>query len=84
MRLHYLTYDDRQKLERLYREGVSLSDIAGKLGVHLSTVYRDLARGETGELDRNGRSAYSADRAQEVARQSMKRKGRKPTLNKTE
>lgn len=82
MRFHYLTYDDRRKIDRLYREGVSIPDIAGSLGVHLSTIYRELARGETGELDNNGRSAYSADRAQERLRQSMKRKGKKPTLNK--
>lgn len=73
----YLTYDDRKTLAALYAAGENLPDIAEKLGVHLATVYRELTRGGTGELDSNGRNEYSAALAQKTVQESIKRRGHK-------
>ncbi len=77
MTCRYLTYEDRKSLEALYATGAALPDIAGKLGVHLATIYRELTRGGTGELDGNGRNGYSAGIAQRNIQDSIKRRGRK-------
>lgn len=60
----YLTLADREKLEGLYTNGDRPQDIADALGVHVTTVYKELKRGDTGELDRNMRQGYSAKLAQ--------------------
>ncbi len=79
MTCRYLTYEDRKSIEALYAAGVSLADIASELGVHLATIYREMTRGGTGELDGNGRSGYSAELAQKTVQNSIKRRGhRKP------
>lgn len=77
MTCRYLTFEDRKSLEALYAEGKELYEIADTLGVHLATIYRELIRGNTGELDKNGRSGYSADRAQQMLQRNLKRRGRK-------
>lgn len=73
----YFTYDDRKQLEDRYNAGTALTEIADSLGVHLSTIYRELNRGNTGELDANGRAGYSAELAQKAMLESLKRRGRK-------
>lgn len=79
MTCRYLTFDDRKSLEALYAAGAALPDIAAKLGVHLATIYRELTRGGTGELDENGRIGYKAELAQKTVQESIKRRGhRKP------
>jgi len=79
MTCRYLNYEDRKSIEALYKAGVSLVDIASELGVHLATIYREMTRGGTGELDGNGRSGYSAEIAQKTVQESIKRRGhRKP------
>ncbi len=79
MTCRYLTFEDRKSIEALYAANTSLVEIASKLGVHLATVYREMTRGNTGELDKNGRSGYSADIAQKTVQDSIKRRGhRKP------
>lgn len=75
MNCRYLTYDDRKSIEALYASGVSLTDIASELGVHLATIYRELTRGGTGELDDNGRCRYSAELAQKTVQNNIKRRG---------
>ena len=77
MTCRYLTYEDRKKLETLYADGESLTDIAAKLGVHLATVYRELTRGGTGEIDNNGRCGYSAELGQKRVSENFKRRGRR-------
>lgn len=77
MTCRYLTYEDRKNIEALYGAGESLADIASELGVHLATIYREMARGGTGELDGNGRNGYSAGLAQKNIQDSIKRRGRK-------
>jgi IS30 family transposase len=53
-----------------------VADIAAGLGVTTATVYRELKRGETGELDRNQRRAYSPVLAQQRVQESFKRRGK--------
>ena len=84
MTCRYLTYEGRKNLEALYADGESLTDIASKLGVHLATVYRELTRGGTGELDNNGRCGYSAELGQKRVSENFKRRGRRAVNNKTE
>ena len=73
----YISFEDRKKLERMYLDGLTLPEIAEQLGVHLATVYRELRRGSTGMLDKNGRSEYKAAVAQRTLIESFKRRGRK-------
>lgn len=56
----HLTLQDREKLEALYLDGQRVEQIAEKLSVHRATIYTELKRGYTGEMDRNGRPGYSA------------------------
>jgi IS30 family transposase len=61
----HLMLKDRMELERLYGIGFGAAEIATKLKVHRSTVYNELKRGDTGEMDENGRFGYSAELAQQ-------------------
>jgi len=61
----HLTLKDREELEALYNKGCGAEQIAAKLKVHRSTVYNELKRGDTGEMDGNGRIGYSAELAQQ-------------------
>ena len=81
----YFSYDKRKKLEELYNN-FSLQDIAGELGVHLATVYRELKRGADGYVAgrakkysgrRVSRAGYSPELAQERMEQSIKRRGKR-------
>ena len=61
-----LTKEDRLRLEVLYNAGHSKSEIASLLGVHLSTIYRELSRGAYQGLHSELYTVrkYSADIAQ--------------------
>lgn len=61
----HLTLQDREKLEALYLDGHRVEHIAEKLNVHRATIYTELKRGYTGEMDRNGRPGYSATTGQQ-------------------
>lgn len=73
----YFTYEDRKRFEEQYNAGVALPDIADTLGVHISTIYRELNRGSTGEIDANGRARYDAELAQKTMLESLKRRGKR-------
>lgn len=40
-----LRFEDRQKIERLLKEGKTTDEVALIIGVHSSTMYRELERG---------------------------------------
>lgn len=61
----HMTLQDREKLEALYLDGCKVEKIAGDLGVHRATVYTELKRGYTGEMDSNGNPGYSATLGQQ-------------------
>ena len=74
----HLTKTDRLRIEKWQREGMKPKEIAGKLRVHLSTVYRELKRGEYQRLDGDTWemvSAYSPDIAEERYQANLREKG---------
>ena len=73
----YLTFEDRKKIEAWHLIGDRPADIAARLSVHYTTIYKELQRGATGELDRNQREGYSAELAERRLRESFKRRGKK-------
>ena len=76
------TFEDRKKFEALYAAGTSFPDMAKDLGVHLATIYHELAKGTTETLDANGRYTYSAETAQRVYLKNTSRRGRKRKAEK--
>ncbi len=70
----YMTLADRRNIETWLSEKVPPTVIADRLGVHLSTVYREIGRGRTTD------AAYSAARAQETVEISLRRKGKRHIL----
>lgn len=74
----HLTKNDRLRIERWLRNGMKPREIADKLRVHISTVYRELKRGEYERL--NGDTwemvtAYSPDIAEERYQNHLREKG---------
>ena len=61
------TVTDRAKLEALYNAGIPIREIAKQLHKHISSVYRELKRGEYEHLngDYSFSTRYSSDRAQQ-------------------
>jgi IS30 family transposase len=73
-----LTKTDRLKIEKWINKGMTPREIAEKLRIHISTVYRELKRGEYERLDGNTwtvKSAYSPDIAEEKYRKKLKNCG---------
>lgn len=52
-----ITFQDRKIIEEKTKDGVSTMELAGIIGVHLATMYRELERGNTED-------GYSAIKAQ--------------------
>lgn len=73
----YLTFEDRKKIEAWHLIGDRPADIAARLSVHYTTIYKELQRGATGTLDANQREGYSAELAERRLRESFKRRGKK-------
>lgn len=57
-RYRRLRYEDRQTIEKMLKAGNSIVMIAGALGVHRDTIYKELERSGTDKL------TYTADVAQ--------------------
>jgi len=72
-----LTWTDRISLEALKKAGYSVIEIAEQLGVHRSTIYNELKRGQY--MHRNSdyteELRYSPDIAQEKAEENLKARG---------
>lgn len=73
-----LTRDKRICIEALYNTGMKVKEIAKQVGVHQSTIYRELSRGKTTQrnTDWTERKIYSSDLAQERAECNQHNKGR--------
>ena len=73
-----LTWAMRLQIEALYNAGHNPVEIAGQLGVHHSTIYRELQRGKTTRrnTDWTEKETYSPDLAQGKAEENGRRKGR--------
>ena len=48
----HMEFDDRKKLERLYNSGMNGMEIAPLMGYDYSTIYKELRRGDTGQIGR--------------------------------
>lgn len=74
---HQLTRADRIKIEALLKEGFSKAKIAAHLGVHRSTIYNELKRGEYEHRNSDWTTEirYSPDIAQEKAEENLKVRG---------
>lgn len=75
---HHLTWADRLKMEALLKARVPAEEIASILGVHVSTVYREVKRGRFEHLnykDWTTEERYSPDIAEERYREYLKKKG---------
>ena len=79
----YLTFEDRKKIEAWHLIGDRPADIAARLSVHYTTIYKELQRGATGTLDRNQREGYSAELTERRLRENFKRRGKKRATAET-
>ena len=78
MPFKHLTKTDRLRIERYLKMGLSKKDIAGKLRVDISTIYRELKRGQYERL--NGQTwemetSYSPDIAEARYQENLRNKG---------
>lgn len=73
----YLTFEDRKKIEAWHLLGDRPVDIAARLSVHHTTIYKELQRGATGTLDANQREGYDAELAERRLHESFKRRGKR-------
>lgn len=74
----HLTKTARLQLEMLLKANMPKKQIAELLGVHLSTVYREIRRGEYDHLDGStwiSEKRYSADKAHNKYLEHLKEKG---------
>lgn len=74
---HHFTWTDRLYIEAWQKAGIKPQSMADMLGVHVSSVYRELKRGEYMRLnsDYTTEMRYSPDIAEERYRENLKAKG---------
>lgn len=72
-----INFQQRQLIERWYAQKVPIVDIAQRLGMHRSSIYRELRRGRVKHLDSELREfyTYSADFSEERHEENMTAKG---------
>lgn len=75
---HYMTRDERQQLEAMYRNRIPVREIAKQLGFCRATIYNELKRGQYRHTltDLTEEIRYSADRGQQTQRYNQTAKGR--------
>lgn len=80
-----LTFEDRKRLEQMWKSGAPVLKIAVELEVSQCAVYTELKRGRkfderTGEavLDRNFRPDYCAERGEMTYQSNLRKRGRRP------
>lgn len=72
-----LTFSDRLKIEGYKKAGLSNRRIAELLGVHISTIYRELKRGQYEHLNHDYTTdiRYSPDIAEDAYQENLRAKG---------
>ena len=80
-KLRYLEPSERAEIERLHTGGAPAAVIAGKVGSHVATIYRELPNGYTGAVDEYGRRVYSAEVAQRTFERNIKSRGERAAAN---
>lgn len=77
MAQHYMTYEERVRLETLLGEKRSVTYIAGKLGFSRQTIYNEIKRGSyLHTMDYWEEQRYSAQKAQQATDYAQTAKGR--------
>lgn len=74
----HLTMTDRLRIEKWLKMGMKPREVADKLRVHVSTIYRELKRGAYDRLDDGTwevKTAYSPDIAEEKYQAHLREKG---------
>ena len=71
----HFTFEQRVRLEKLLRSGMSIEGIAYEFGCHRSTIYNQI---KAGQVD----GTYNAELAQKRYEEAAKEKGPKPILKK--
>ena len=80
---HYMTRDERLKLEAYLRAGKNKSWIAREMGFSRQTIYNEIGRGKyLHTCDFWDEERYSADKGQDVTRQNQQNKGRPLKIGK--
>lgn len=72
-----LKYKDRLRISEMYLSEKSAMEIAVSVGASLNTIYVELQRGDTGNLDKNQRREYSPELAQRRVQENVRRCGGK-------
>lgn len=72
-----ITFDDRKAIAALYEKDITIAEISEAVGVPKKTLYGELKRGDTGELDQNQRPAYDPVLAQKTYQENIRRRGRR-------
>ena len=73
----HFTWDDRIRLETMIKDGVSVKEIAIRLKKHISSIYREIKRGQIKQkqTDYTFKTIYAADVADRYYRENLKEKG---------
>ncbi len=72
-----LTYEERQYIESSLKEGKEIIEIAYKLEKSITTIYREIERGFTGEMNLIYGREYSAELGQRTYMENKLKCGRK-------
>ena len=72
-----LSMQERRYLAERWESGAPALEIAVDLGRCQATIYEELKRGNTGELDANKRIKYDPDLGQTVYHANMRNRGRR-------
>lgn len=85
-KFHHLTYSDRLKIEALHMAKHTSQEIADQLGVHVSTINRELKRGVYihRNTDWTEEERYSPEQAEEKYRIYLKKKGQEKKIRRDE
>ena len=70
-----LKLTDRYRISELYLQEKSAMEIAAAVGVSLNTVYTELQRGRTEDLDKNMRNGYDPELAQRRVQANLRHCG---------
>lgn len=73
----YFTRQDREEIAKAWASNASVLEIAEAMGVHRSTVYRELKLGETEALDVNQRHVYDPEQAQRRFQENLRNRGKR-------
>ena len=85
-KFHHLTYSDRLKIEALHMAKHTSQEIADQLGVHVSTINRELKRGTYihRNTDWTEEERYSPEQAEEKYQAFLREKGQEKKFRKDE